>query len=157
MWHDIIPFCAFLFLSSAQGAFLRRLECGSSDNVPIDPIFQPDSLSGYLTSSHDGITTLSLKLSGDYESHDCEAIGGSLAQLSVDGRVLDRSVIANDQLLEFKGACSEHAPTQYPRLVSAIVTDNRPDTDDPGPILERMQNTRRLTPWTMHIACIPWL
>lgn len=104
-----------LLLLRVHAAFIRRLECSSSDDAVIDPIFEPSSLRGYLDTKHANKTILSLTLGGDYESHNCEALGGALARISIDARVLGRSVVTDDRLLDSSGACPELSPVDYPR------------------------------------------
>ncbi|KAE8152083.1 hypothetical protein BDV25DRAFT_151712 [Aspergillus avenaceus] len=109
---------AFLwFLSSlinVQAAFIRRLECSSSDNALVNPVFEPSTLSGYLTSDND-VTTLSLKLTGDYDSDTCDIMGGELAHLSIDAQVLGHSVITDNDQVAWTGTCPELSPLRYPR------------------------------------------
>ncbi|KAF7591071.1 hypothetical protein BBP40_002033, partial [Aspergillus hancockii] len=75
----------------------------------------PLSLRGYLTPKDDNTTTLSLTLSGDFESHNCDALGGANANVTFDAKVLGRSVVNDDHQLSFKGTCPEHSPLEYPR------------------------------------------
>ncbi|KAE8372172.1 hypothetical protein BDV26DRAFT_274678 [Aspergillus bertholletiae] len=100
-----------------HAAFLRRLDCSSnsSDDALVYPIFEPLSLRGYLDTNHPDTTTLSLVLRGRYELDDCEAIGGALARISIDARVLDRSVITDERLVDSSGGCPERSPIDYPR------------------------------------------
>ncbi|PIG82835.1 hypothetical protein AARAC_003164 [Aspergillus arachidicola] len=117
MWHRNnfgVLLISLLFLR-VHAAFIRRLECSSSDDALIDPIFEPLSVRGYLDTKHANKTTLSLTLGGDYKFHNCEALGGALARISIDARVLGRSVITDDRLLDSSGACPELSPIDYPR------------------------------------------
>ncbi|RAQ40972.1 hypothetical protein AFGD_007361 [Aspergillus flavus] len=117
MWHrnNFGVLLISLLLLRVHAAFIRRLECSSSDDAVIDPIFEPSSLRGYLDTKHANKTILSLTLGGDYESHNCEALGGALARISIDARVLGRSVVTDDRLLDSSGACPELSPVDYPR------------------------------------------
>ncbi|KAE8421348.1 hypothetical protein BDV36DRAFT_247807 [Aspergillus pseudocaelatus] len=117
MWHrnNLGVLLISLLLLRVHAAFIRRLDCSPSDDALIDHIFEPLSLRGYLDTKHANKTILSLTLSGDYESHNCEALGGALARISIDARVLGRSVVTDDRLLDSSADCPELSPIYYPR------------------------------------------
>ncbi|KAE8397392.1 hypothetical protein BDV37DRAFT_265747 [Aspergillus pseudonomiae] len=117
MWHrnNFGVLLISLLLLPVHAAFIRRLDCSPSDVASVDPIFEPLSFTGYLDTKHANTTILSLTLKGNYESHNCEALGGALARMSIDARVLDRSVVTDDRLLDSSGVCPELSPIDYPR------------------------------------------
>ncbi|GAB1202616.1 hypothetical protein APSETT445_001235 [Aspergillus pseudonomiae] len=62
-----------------------------------------------------GLKVALMVVIGNYESHNCEALGGALARMSIDARVLGRSVVTDDRLLDSSGVCPELSPIDYPR------------------------------------------
>ncbi|PWY88828.1 hypothetical protein BO94DRAFT_52827 [Aspergillus sclerotioniger CBS 115572] len=92
-----------IFLLAVQAAFVRRWECRSSDQILVDSVFQQMSLDGAFE-SRDGITTLDLKLTGEFMFQSCDALDGAAAQMLVDARVLGRSVGYQGRT---RGSCAE--------------------------------------------------
>ena len=154
MWHrnNFGVLLISLLLLPVHAAFIRRLDCSPSDVASVDPIFEPLSFTGYLDTKHANTTILSLTLKGNYESHNCEALGGALARMSIDARVLDRSVVTDDRLLDSSGVCPELSPIDYPRYAVHPPTGSSLNADDPGGIPERTQRTEPRTHWIMRTA-----
>lgn len=102
-----------LALHGVQAAFIRRLECDPADipPSPINPVFEPLSLSGGLDESD----VLFLKLSGDYPGpNGCEQLNGADAKVLVDVKALGRSV---GHQIESNGSCPTLSPIGHLRYV----------------------------------------
>ncbi|RAK95877.1 uncharacterized protein BO80DRAFT_246029 [Aspergillus ibericus CBS 121593] len=100
-----------LFLLSVQAAFVRRWECGPSDQSLNDPIFRQLTLDGAFKST-DNTTTLNLQLTGQFTSRSCDSLDGSSAQMVVDARVLGRSVGYQGRTM---GTCVENLYRDHSR------------------------------------------
>ncbi|ODM15105.1 hypothetical protein SI65_09344 [Aspergillus cristatus] len=108
-----------LALHGVQAAFIRRLECDLADipSSPINPVFQPLSLSGGLDESN----VLFLKLSGDYPGPDgCELLNGAIAKVLVDVKVLGRTV---GYQIESNGSCPTVSPIGHLRSDTRTYTN----------------------------------
>ncbi|KAL4879187.1 hypothetical protein BJY04DRAFT_220307 [Aspergillus karnatakaensis] len=102
-----------LLVSYTQAAFIRRLPCSLDEEARVDPLFEAESLNGSID-SHDGNTTLSLQLLGDFIDDRCDELLGASAEFIVDARVLGKSVI-HEAPIGLKAVCPTLSRKDNPR------------------------------------------
>ncbi|KAL4907057.1 hypothetical protein BDW74DRAFT_176660 [Aspergillus multicolor] len=106
--HKLVPWL-LLLSSSVEAGFLRPLPCTETE----DPLFDAVSLHGFLNHG-EGNDVLSLRLLGNFIDDQCNQLNGSLAQLSVDARVLGHSV-TDGEGFDLQSKCPTLSRQEYPR------------------------------------------